>query len=74
MKATMTTAARIYRVEAANGDSVLVKATNQAQALRHVARSIYTVSVPTALEVAEEMQAGQKIEDATKTTESGEQE
>lgn len=59
------TAARIYIVTAANGDSMLVKATNQAQALRHVARSIYTVRAATALEVAEEMGAGQKIEDAT---------
>lgn len=61
---------RIYIVTAANGDSMLVKATNQAQALRHVARSIYTVRAATALEVAEEMQAGQKVEDATAEPES----
>ena len=66
----MSAAARIYIVTAANGDSMLVKATNQAQALRHVAKSIYTVRAATALEVAEEMQAGQKIEDATKEPES----
>lgn len=65
----MTTAARIYQVQAANADSILVKATSQSQALRHVARSIYTVRVPTALEVAEEMAVGQKIEDATKEPE-----
>lgn len=62
----MTTQARIYQVQALNGDSILVKATTQAQALRHVAKSIYTVRVPTALEVAEELEVGQKIEDATK--------
>jgi hypothetical protein len=56
---------RIYIVQALNGDAVLVKATNQAQALRHIARSIYTVRAASALEVAEEMEAGQKIEDAT---------
>ena len=56
---------RIYMVQALNGDATLVKATNQAQALRHVARSLYTVRAATALEVAEEMEAGQKIEDAT---------
>lgn len=61
----MSAAVRIYIVTAANGDAMLVKATNQAQALRHVARSIYSVRAATALEVAEEMQAGQKVEDAT---------
>lgn len=66
----MSTQARIYQVQAANGDSILVKATNQAQALRHVAKSIYTVRVPSALEVAEEMEAGQKVADATAETES----
>jgi len=61
----MSTQARIYIVTAANGDSMLVKANNQAQALRHIARSIYTVRAASALEVAEEMSVGQKIEDAT---------
>jgi len=61
----MSTQARIYIVTAANGDSMLVKANNQAQALRHIARSIYTVRAASALEVADEMSAGQKIEDAT---------
>lgn len=64
----MASEARIYMVQALNGDAMLVKATNQAQALRHVARTIYTVRVPTALEVAEEMAVGQKIEDATSAT------
>lgn len=43
----------------------MVKAINQAQALRHVARNTYTVTVASALSVAENMQAGMKIEDAT---------
>jgi len=58
--------ARIYMVTAQNADSMLVKATNQAQALRYVARSIYSVRAATALEVAEEMEAGRKVEDATR--------
>lgn len=53
-------------VTAQNADSMLVKATNQAQALRYVARSIYSVRAATALEVAEEMEAGRKVEDATR--------
>lgn len=61
----MSSEVRVYIVQALNGDAQLVKATNQAQALRHVARSIYTVRAASALEVAEEMEAGQKIEDAT---------
>lgn len=61
----MASEVRVYIVQAANGDATLVKATNQAQALRHVARRIYTVRAASALEVAEQMEAGQKIEDGT---------
>ncbi len=61
---------RIYLITAANGDVMLVKATNQAQALRYIARSIYTVRAATALEVAEEMSCGLQIEYATKELES----
>ena len=57
---------RIYAIQAANGDMMMVKATNQAQALRHVAKSIYTVTVASAVDVAEHLECGQKIEDATK--------
>lgn len=67
----MSTSARIYIVTDDSDEAMLVKATNQAQALRHVARAIYTVRAATALEVAEQMQAGQRIEDATKETEHG---
>lgn len=70
----MSTAARIYIVtKEKDGPTCgrqLVKANNQAQALRHVAKSTYTVRAATALEVAEEMQAGQKVVDATAETES----
>lgn len=58
--------ARIYLIQASNADVMLIKATNQAQALRHVARSIYTVRPATALEVAENMETGLKVEDATR--------
>lgn len=51
----MASEVRVYIVKSANGDSTLVKATNQAQALRHVARSIYTVRAASALEVAKQM-------------------
>lgn len=65
----MSTQARIYHVIGTNGDSALVKATNQAQALRHIAKSSYTVKVASALEVAEQMEGGMKIDDATKEAE-----
>ena len=61
----MSSAARIYVVQAKAGGFTMVKAINQAQALRHVARNTYTVTVASALSVAENMQAGMKIDDAT---------
>jgi hypothetical protein len=48
----------------------MVKAVNQAQALRHVARNTYTIAIASALSVAENMQAGMKVEDATAETET----
>lgn len=62
------TAARIYCVAEAdeNGAKHYVKATTQAQALRHVARHRYTVEVATAIEVADAMSGGAKVADATK--------
>lgn len=57
---------RIYHVTATNGAIGLVKATNQAQALRHVARQVFTIKPATALEVADRMADGIKVEDATK--------
>lgn len=61
----MSSQERIYLVQAKAGGFSMVKAINQAQALRHVARNTYTVTVASALSVAENMQAGMKIEDAT---------
>ena len=66
--------ARIYKVAAIDATPVLVKATTQAQALRHVAKAIYTVSVASALEVAERMGSGQVIRDATEDKETQGQE
>lgn len=66
----MSTVARIYIVQNKAGGFSMVKAVNQAQALRHVARNTYTISIASALSVAENMQAGMKVEDATAETES----
>ena len=55
----MTTPTRIYNV---NGR--LVRATNQAQAVRHVAKDTITCSVATQEEIVEAMLAGKSVEDA----------
>ncbi len=59
---------RIYAIKpiASDGRTVMVKAANQAQALRHVARHTYRVSVASAVDVADHMADGWKIEDATR--------
>lgn len=57
---------RIYIVTAPDGAVVLVKASNQAQALRHVAKAAYTVRYATSVEVADHMGAGVKVHDATR--------
>lgn len=41
----MSTAARIYIVQNKAGGFAMVKANNQAQALRHVARNTYTITI-----------------------------
>lgn len=56
---------RIYSVAANGGGTVFVKAANQAQALRHVARNTYSVSVASSVAVADHMTNGGKIFDAT---------
>ena len=61
----MSTTARIYLVQNKAGGFSMVKAVNQTQALRHVARNTYTVTVASALSVAENMQSGMQVEDAT---------
>lgn len=70
----MSQVARIYIVQNKAGGFVMVKAINQAQALRHVARNTYTISIASALSVAENMQSGMKIEDATAETEAATEE
>ncbi len=57
---------RIYLTEKKDGSKALVKATNQAQGLRHIARNEFSIKVASALDVAECMAAGMAVEDATK--------
>lgn len=66
MKETMTTQARIYAVRdtETHVDS-FVKATNQPQAMRHIAKSRFHISVASSVAVADHMTAGGKILDAT---------
>ena len=58
--------ARIYRViDKHNIKTTMVKATSQAQALRHVAKNRFAIDVPSALDVADYLTAAGTIEDAT---------
>jgi ribosome biogenesis SPOUT family RNA methylase Rps3 len=57
----MATEQRIYKVTG-NGAEHLVQATSQAQALRHVAGKQYAVDVAKAIDVAQLMSKGIKIE------------
>lgn len=60
----MATEQRIYKV--INKDkSFLVQATSQAQALRHIASRHYTIEVAKAIDVAQMMSYGAKVEIAT---------
>ncbi len=57
---------RIYAVS--NGDTSethFVKATNQPQAMRHIARSKFSITVASSVAVADHMTNGGKILDAT---------
>lgn len=58
----MTT--RTYSVTPTEGPSRLVEATNQAQALRHVAKDTFTVKIAGGMEVARLMSSGVKLEQA----------
>ncbi len=63
----MSAAARIYAMcNGETGRTEFVKATNQAQSYRHLARRTFTASVASAIAVAEHMAKGGVIEDATK--------
>ena len=54
---------RIYKVKDAN-KVYLVRAMSQAQALRHVARYLFSVEVARATEVADLIIAGVRLEEA----------
>jgi hypothetical protein len=58
---------RIYHVvNRKSGSQVMVKAHNQAQALRHVTHKTFRIAVATSLEVVEYMDSGLSVEDGTK--------
>lgn len=62
----MASDVRIYEVRnKETGDADFVKATNQPQAVRHVARSKFSVRVASSVSVADHMTGGGKILDAT---------
>lgn len=56
---------RIYTVTGPGESVRLVKATNQAQAIRHVARNTFQVEVASAVQVADLMIAGTKVEQSS---------
>lgn len=61
--------ARIYLVtDKTTAAKHLVKATNQAHAVRHIAASRLECGVASALDVATLMQTGIKVDDATAAT------
>jgi len=62
----MANEARIYAVKNTDtGETHMVKATNQPQAMRHVAKSKFAVAVASSLAVVDHMTAGGKVLDAT---------
>lgn len=71
----MPAATRIYYVTAEDGESRLVRASSPAQAIRHVARDRYRVSVAAQETIVEMVSAGDPVEtagqDAADTDESG---
>lgn len=64
----MSSAARIYVVTDKTANTKhLVKATNQAQAVRHIAAARLDCMVANSMEVVSLMQSGATVEDATTT-------
>lgn len=55
---------RIYRVISANGDK-LVRASSQAQAIRHVVTNTYTAKVATQDDLISMLESGMKVDDAS---------
>lgn len=58
----MTT--RIYLIESKTGEKKLVEANNSSEAIRHIAKGMFTSKVPTTLEVAAIMRSGGEVEKA----------
>lgn len=57
---------RIYAVSNGDtGETHFVKATNQPQAMRHIAKSKFSIAVASSVAVADHMTQGGKILDAT---------
>lgn len=56
---------RIYTVTGPGEKVSLVKAANQAQAIRHVARNTFQIEVASAVQVADLIVAGVKVENAS---------
>ena len=52
---------RVYKVTT-GGQTYLVQATNQAQALRHIAGKMFTIEVAKTMEVVQLMTNGAKVE------------
>lgn len=62
---------RIYKVTG-NGRTELVRASSQAQALRHIAGEIFTVEVAKTIEVADLLVKGVHLKVAIQTSEQAE--
>lgn len=60
---------RIYISTDADGNARLIKANNQPQALRYMARKHFAIAPATGIQVAEAMSTGARVEDATKEVE-----
>ena len=67
----MATEQRIYKVTG-NGRTQLVRASSQAQALRHIASDIFTVEVAKTIEVADLMVKGVHLKVAVPSAEQAE--
>jgi hypothetical protein len=61
----MATITRPYLITSKTGEKRLVRASNQAQALRHVAQGEFNVTTPTADQVLQLLQQGLQPETAS---------
>lgn len=60
----MATHKRIYTVKGTDGSKRLVKAVSQPQAIHHVAKSMFSASIPSPDELVELVKAGVEVEEA----------